>query len=717
MPQATTRSELIFVVQVALLMVVGRSLGEVLQRMRQPAVIGQLLAGVLLGPSLFGALWPAGYHAVFPPDPAQRRMLDGIAQLGVLMLLILTGIETDLGLIAGARRTAFFVSVSGMLIPFAAGFALGEALPAALVPDPTRRLATALFLGVALSISSVKIVATVIRDLDFMRRTVGQIIVGAAMLDDTVGWLAIAMIASLATRRGLDLRTVATSLFGTIAFVAAALAFGRRLVAFIIRWVNDNLVIETPVVTAILALGFAASVLTALLGVSTVLGAFIAGVLIGQSPILTRHIESQLRGLVAALFMPVFFASAGLSADLTILQRPLLAALVGGFVLAATAGKLLGGYIGGRLGGLSRREAIALAVGMNARGSTEVIVASIGLSLGVLSQPLFTMIVVMAIATTLAMPPTLRWAVNRIPLTPEEQERVAREAEEAKLFLPNVERVLIAVDGSTNGEFASRLGGLLVASGGMQTTVLSVKRGRARTDERRSDEIVRTAAGGARSGGSPSAAQAAAAPAVIAQRIEDADPGAVAQEAKKGYGLAVIGIADPLRADVRGAPFHRDIEEIAAAFEGPLAIVAANGVHLHDALRGRLDILVPVTGTDYSQRAAEVAAAMAAGAGAPLRAIYVSGAGARRRGGRADPREHEILRDAAALAARHGVAFSGSRVARAAPEDAIAREVRRRGHTLVVLGVKTRPGERLYFGQVPTALAELALCSLLLVRS
>src|SRR5207244_4323246 len=396
--------------------------------------------------------------------PQQREMLKAVSELGIVMLLLLTGMEIDLGLVQHERRATLSVSLTGIVVPFACGFLLGELLPSTLLPDPARRLATALFLGTALSISSVKIVAAVIHELDFMRRRVGQIILGTAMLDDTVGWIIVAVIASIAARGAVSLPKVGVAVLGTAAFLAVSFTVGKKFVTFIIRWSNDHLIIEKPVITAILALTFGASVLTDLIGVHAVLGAFVSGMVIGQAPILTRHIQDQLSGLIVALFMPVFFAAAGLGMDLTILKNPTLAGLVVGFILIAGVGKLVGAYIGGRLGALTTREAVAIAVGMNARGSTDVIIATIGLSLGVLTRTLFTMIVVMAIVTTLIMPPTLRWAVGRLPLTEEERKRLERERGDAGDFVPSLERVLVAVDRSANGRVASRIAGVIVGS-------------------------------------------------------------------------------------------------------------------------------------------------------------------------------------------------------------------------------------------------------------
>jgi Kef-type K+ transport system membrane component KefB len=180
-------SEVVFLGQIILLLSVGRLMGEVMQRMGQPAVMGQLLAGLLLGPSVLGALWPEAQHAIFPANGEQRSMIGAVSQLGILMLLLLTGMETDLSLVRKAGRAAFSVSAAGIAVPFACGFALGWFLPEAMLPRPDLRLVTSLFLGTALSISSVKIVAMVVREMRFMRRNLGQNSAAPSWADGWVG--------------------------------------------------------------------------------------------------------------------------------------------------------------------------------------------------------------------------------------------------------------------------------------------------------------------------------------------------------------------------------------------------------------------------------------------------------------------------------------------------------------------------------------------------
>src|ERR1700758_1134276 len=369
-------SEPLFIAQLVVLLLVGRLLGEAMQRIGQPAVMGQLLAGLLLGPAVLGVVWPEAQQALFPAGREQKAMLEAISDLGILMLLLLTGMETDLKLVRRARRAAMSVSGAGIAVPFALGVTLGQFLPDFVLPRPDQRLITSLFLGTALSVASVKIVATVVREMKFIRRKVGMTLLASAVIDDTVGWTIIAITSGLALHGRLNATILVQSVLGTGLFMLVSFTLGRRFVFGLIRWTNDTFVSEVPVVTAILIVMGVMALTTHLIGVHTVLGAFVAGILVGESPILTRHIDEQLRGLVVALFTPIFFSLAGLHADLTILRDPNLLFLTIGLILIASLGKFAGAFVGGALGGLSARESLALGCGMNARGSTQVIVAS-----------------------------------------------------------------------------------------------------------------------------------------------------------------------------------------------------------------------------------------------------------------------------------------------------------------------------------------------------
>ena len=711
-------SEFLFVAQLALLMLVGRLLGEVMIRMKQPGVMGQLIAGLALGPSLLGALFPDLQHTIFPAAKEQKAMLDAISQFGVLTLLLLTGMETDLRLVRRTGGTSAIASLAGIIVPFALGVALGEALPDAMLPDPGKRLITSLFLGTALSIASVKIVATVIREMNFLRRTVGQVILASAIIDDTVGWMITAVIFSLALQGHVDMLSLAQSVLGTLAFMGLSLTIGRRIVFIIIRWVNDVFASDFAVITAILLIMCAMALITDLIGVHTVLGAFVAGILIGESPILTRHIDEQLRGLVMAFFMPVFFGTAGLSADLTILKDPSLLFLTLGLIAIASIGKFGGAFAGGKLAGLTFRESLALGTGMNARGSTEVIVATIGLSMGALSQNLFTMIVTMAVVTTMVMPPTLRWALSRLPMRKDEKQRLEREEMEEKGFVSKMERLLLAVDESDNAKLATRIVGLIAGSGAMPTTVMHIK-----NDKKTGKGAVEAAKQKAEEAGKT--VQAFAERVERTQKPEEksdttldvttiietaAKSEAVAEEAEKGYSFMVIGLEKTV---ARRTEFHEDVTKLAAGFEGPLAVVDGRDKLLEHPLGAKLNILVPVNGTENSRRAAEVAIAIARASHAPLTALYVAPRGRKR----SRRYEEAILKDISKLAETYDTDVTTAVRANLAAEDAILKEFSRKPYNLIVIGTGRRPGEKLFFGDTAAALLEKSEGSLLFVAS
>ena len=723
----SSSTEIVFLAELLALILVGRLLGEVMQRVGQPAVMGELIAGILLGPSVLGLVWPDLQHWLFPAAKEQRAMLDAVSNFGILLLLLLTGMETDLTLVRKFGRAAVSVALSGVAVPFVCGAVLGGVMPQSLLPGADKRVLTALFLGTALSISSIKIVAAVVRDMNFTRRNLGQVIISSSILEDTIGWIIISLTFSLAAATTIDIAGVAKSVVGTAVFLIASFTIGRRLVFLAIRFVNDNFESEFAVITAILAIMGAMALTTNLIGVNTVLGAFVSGVLIGQSPILTKHIDDQLRGLIVAFFMPVFFGVAGLGINLTILADPGLLAITALIIVVASFGKFAGAFVGAEIGGLTVREALALGFAMNARGSTEVIVASIGLSMGALTQNLYTMIVAMAVTTTLAMPPMLRWGLSRVRMSESEKRRLDREEMETRSFVPNIERLLLAVDNSPNGRFASRLAGLIAGARGVPITVLAMKKDVAPTQGKGEEA-------GEPAGGEHPAHQAISAAAADSQKSEPGQhqkiditirkpeaqaAGTVAEEARKGYDLLFIGVEHTLGNSGR---FHRDIVRIASEFDGPVAIVEAKGRHQERPEQSGLDVVVPVNGSEPARRAAEVAIAIARVVRAPLRAIYVSETGAkdRKNGRRAiTPRWHEqaILKEIVELAdSREQRIVTAARTSQAA-EDAILSEVVGDGNGLIVMGVPRPAGEELFFGEIAAVVFKRTPASILLIST
>lgn len=693
-----------FVAEIILLLVAGRLLGEFMSRLRQPAIFGQLLAGVVLGPSVFGAWLPAEYKLIFPDASAARTMVDGLAQIGIMLLLLLTGMESNLEILNRRGRQVIAATAAGLAVPFAGGVMLGYALPDALVLSPHMRLATGLFLGTALAISSVKIVATVLLEIGAIRRDIGQLILTCAILDDTVAWVMIALVAGIATRGTIGWTDLGIRLGGVAALLALCYSIGPRLTAYIIRWSNDNLIVEAPVITATIVIMLCLALATQLAGVHTALGAFLAGVLVGQSPILAGRIEDELKVYIVAFFSPLFFAVAGLSMDLHVLAQPAVLLFAIAIAAIATVGKFSGAFLGGVVGGLSSREAIALGTGLNARGSTEVIVASIGLSLGVLTRELYTMIVAVAILTTLPMPMTLRWALARVPAGEDETKRLEREAAEAREMVPQIDRSLVICDGSVNGELALKCAALFAHAKRVATTAAPLVAGDEGTEamQLRLSKWAAAAGGDSQDAGAAGETEKNVQLFNARQPIKDEDlPG----EAAKGYGIMFFGRGEPLVLSRQGLGLpHTDL---LSAFDGPLAL-ALNATASLAAATDPLRILVPSGGATEARLATEIAVALAQGSGGSVTVLHVFDAdeasvALRRRTRRLG---NSILADAKRFGKTYGVEVQGKAVFSATLARALHRAIAEGSYDLVVLGASLRFGERKSLGPRSLSLIE-----------
>lgn len=368
--------------------------GQGLARIGLPAVMGELIAGVLLGPSLLGH---TGWHL----SSGELADLNTVGQLGVIALVGVTGMSLNLSTLRRRGRTAAWVSATGVLLPLALGIGVGLLLPLRLLAGPSGdRAPFALFIGVALCVSAIPVIGRILLDLRLTERRVGQLILIAGVIDGAIGWTLLSVVSAMATT-GVRPGAVALLVIKLVGALLVAVLVGRR-VARLVLGVSDD------AGAIVLVLGGAAA--TNALGLEPILGAFVVGALIGAE---RPEAVSALRPVVAVL-APVFFVLAGLKVDLGRLAHlPVL--LAGAAVLAlAIVGKFAGAYLGARMSRLGRWEAIALGAGLNARGAVEVVVASTGLTLGVLNSASYTIIVLVAIVTSLMAAPVLRVAVARV---------------------------------------------------------------------------------------------------------------------------------------------------------------------------------------------------------------------------------------------------------------------------------------------------------------
>ncbi|GAA3768397.1 hypothetical protein GCM10022403_000060 [Streptomyces coacervatus] len=419
-PPIPAHQLLVFLLQVGLLLLLAILLGRAATRVGLPAIVGELSAGVLLGPSLFGWLAPSVTGWLLPSRPDQMHLLDAVGQLGVLLLVGLTGIEMDLRMLRRRRATAVRISLAGLIIPFLAGVGLGYPLTRLLHTGTADGAVFALFMGVAMCVSAIPVIAKTLIDMNLIHRNIGQLTLAAGTFDDAIGWFLLSVVSAMAVG-GLTAHKVVVSIGALLLVVLAAVVVGRPLVRQALRLSGGSAIHTVAAAVAMILLAAAG---TQALGLEAVFGAFVCGALIGSSGEFERSRTASLRTVVVAFLAPVFFATAGLRIDLRALAEPavLAAALI--VLTVAILGKFAGAYLGARLSRLSRWEALALGAGMNARGVIEVIVASVGLRVGVLDTDTYTIVVLVAVVTSVMAPPLLRLAMKRVECTAEEELRL-----------------------------------------------------------------------------------------------------------------------------------------------------------------------------------------------------------------------------------------------------------------------------------------------------
>ncbi len=672
---------LVFFAALLALLVVARALGALMGRLGQPAVVGELAAGILLGPSLLGRVAPDVTDWLFPADDVQTAMLFTVGWLGVVFLLVSTGAETDLGLIRRLGRAAALVSCTSLLIPLAMGFGTGRILPEAFLADPSERDVFALFIAAALGISSLPVMAKILAEMQLLRRDFAQLTLAAGMVNDVAGWVLLGAVAGIAQAGQVELATLGKTIAGVAVFFVAAFTIGQRLLDAGLREVRRRGNGQVEGLTVILLATLALGVVTQALHVEVVLGAFVAGILLRRSRYADEGSLHSLEHLTTAIFAPIFFATAGLRLDLGILADPEVAVWTVVVVAVASVAKLGGSFVGARAAHLAPREASALAIGLNARGALEIVIATLGLSLGVLNQESYGVIVIMAVVTSVMAPPLLRLVLRGWTGTPAEQARLEQEAQLAANRVVRAERVLVPSEGDDGSIMAAQLVDL-VWPDAVEATILS-----AAAD----DDDLRPVVG------------SFAERAVEVRRI---DAGQIAEavkaESRLGYGAIAVG-ATTLGGDHVLSPL---VDELLADHEVPLLAVRRGR-----AVEGRLPwayarAVVPVTGTDSAQAAQEVAFNLSRRLGTEVVLTHVLDRSPALVGAGASPGDGEgtgsvaegLLDQAAELGGRLGARTRRSLRRGTSVATEICEQVRESGADLVVLGASKRRSERLFLG-------------------
>ncbi len=703
---------LILVVQLAVLLCAARGLAEVAQRLGQPSVVGEIVAGILLGPSgLSSPALPLGKW-LMPQTEVQGYLLEVISLLGAMFLLLITGLETDLPLIRRHARSALSAAAGGIVVPFATGFVLGEWLPDSLLADPDQRVVFALFLATALSISAIPVIAKVLMDLNLMRRDIGQTIIAAGMTDDTVGWVLLSIVGGLATGEAVSAAAIAGAVGRVVAFMAISFTLGRWLVKRALDLVQDEIISPHRMLTLTMVCTFAWGAVAEGVGLEAVLGAFVMGIIFGQMPRLPEAIRDQLKAVALGIFAPIFFGVAGLKVNIGRLLQPRLLVLTALIILIATLGKVLGTYAGARF--IARRDhwtALSFGAGLNARGAMEIIVASIGLHLHVLTQDTFSMIVVMAMATSLMAPAALRWVLERVEPGEEEIRRLRQEELTQGSLLARVHRVLLPVrlrdDGGAVRTIDAYLLQRLWPKSDLSITLLNVAT---------SGERARTAQFLDELGALFPERE------VVKKVVESSDAAdAILDEAQKDYDLLVLGATERMRSDVLFTPLVDYLVRVA-----PCATLVVQGQASLRPDWSPRRILVPTNGTVTARRAAEIGFALAASGDEEVIILNVVS-----HDGTAYGRElrlgalerqlgsgYQIVQELCTLGDSLGVRTKAEVHLGAEPDRVILELAEKSGAQLIIIGTNVRPGsDRLFLGPRVERILHSATCPVVVVNA
>lgn len=411
MDRLTQHEILTLLLAVGVLLTAARIFGELAKKIRQPSVLGEIIAGILLGPTVLGAIAPGFTQAVFPSGGHSAIALDGLTMLAIVLFLLVAGMEVDLSTIWRQGRSAVAVGAVGIVIPFALGFGFAYALPELMGRHAgIDALIFALFMATALSITALPVIAKTLMDVNLYRSDFGMLVIAAAILNDVAGWIIFAVILGMMSSAGAATPNIGGTIGLTLLFTAGVLTAGRWLIHRSLPWLQAHTSWPGGVLVFALALALFGAAFTEWIGIHAIFGSFLVGVALGDSSHLREQTRATIDRFVSFIFAPLFFASIGLRLNFAEHFDPVLTAVI---LAVAMVGKVGGCGLAARWSGMPVRDAWAVGFAMNARGSMEIILGLLALQYGVISERLFVSLVIMAIVTSMLSGPLIEFLLHR----------------------------------------------------------------------------------------------------------------------------------------------------------------------------------------------------------------------------------------------------------------------------------------------------------------
>jgi Kef-type K+ transport system membrane component KefB/nucleotide-binding universal stress UspA family protein len=398
----------VVLVLIEVLIVIGlsRLVGLGFKAIKQPLVIGEIFAGIMLGPSLFGLIAPGLAHSLFPAET--MPYLNVLSQIGLIFFMFLIGLELNPKYLSGNLKTAILISNLSIIVPFASAFGLSFVLYPLVSNNHVNFAPFALFLGAAMSITAFPVLARIITENNLQGTRLGTLALTCAAVDDVTAWCILAVAIAVARHGSIDQQAILT-IIESVVYIGFMFTIGRWFLKRLSKH-HHRAGRLSQLVLAIIYMGVVASALiTEFIGIHLIFGAFLLGAVMPKDEELVRELAIKTEDFVLIFLLPIFFAYSGLKTQIGLLNSPNLWLLSALILLVAIGGKYIGAYVAARLSGIDKREASALGWLMNTRGLTELIVLNIGLELGVITPLLFTMLVIMALVTTFMTSPLLEW--------------------------------------------------------------------------------------------------------------------------------------------------------------------------------------------------------------------------------------------------------------------------------------------------------------------
>jgi Kef-type K+ transport system membrane component KefB len=414
-------------IQLSVIILAARAAALIARKLGQPAVVGEILAGLVLGPSLLGRkhfflhpCWQAVFHPSAPGLASLHDVSTILSQLGLIFLLFLIGLEFDFKHLRTSRGASLLISITGVVLPFVLGVSLAYWMYPHLGMAPgSKPLGFALFMGTAMSITAIPILGRIMMEMNIARSRLGAITITAAAVDDACGWILLATV-SVLVRSHFDLR-------GTLIMIAQTLAFALGM-SFIIRpWLcqwarsvirNGNGSLGLNSLAILIAILFTSAIVTSKIGIFAIFGAFILGAMFSEEHAFRKAVNDRLRDFVTAFFLPIFFTYTGLQTDIGEIHGSMMWLFAAAVSFLAVLGKFGGCSLAAKFSGFNNRESIIIGIMMNTRALMELIVINKGLELGVIPPSVFCMLVIMAVLTTIMTSPLMLRMIPGTDLEP-----------------------------------------------------------------------------------------------------------------------------------------------------------------------------------------------------------------------------------------------------------------------------------------------------------